>query len=150
MKKYTFLNNSTHTATVDPDIIEVHFYNTLLHVHSNGNIERVNKHTTRPVQGRSGSQYDRLCIDGHNVYRHQLVAFAFGLLDDVDNLNDMDICHEVSKASGGSDALDNLFLDTHSFNIKSAVLEKKLAHQKPGVQFKINRDTYDSLLTLIV
>jgi hypothetical protein len=145
MSRYIFMSNSTHSKETEDGVVEVMFYNKKLHVHRDGCIECINKHGVRVCHGRSGSEYDRLCISGHNVYRHQLVAYAFGLLDNI--MDGYDVCHKISKASGGSDAIDNLFIDTHSFNIKSAWLEKRLP---AGCVYEITRDTYDKLLEQLI
>jgi hypothetical protein len=156
MKKYSFLTNATHgEVQVDNNnrnYVDIVVNSKKYTVYEDGTVIGYDKNgRKRKLHSFVDNYgvYHWMHIGNKQVARHVLVAYAFGLMDNIDNIQNYDICHKLAKLDGGTDHIDNLMIDTHEFNIQCASLSKRLKNKFDNNLFSIDRTNYEELLALV-
>lgn len=114
-------------------------------------------HLYKPVTVGLKSQYRWIMMGWTDIQvaEHVLISIAFGMWDGIKDLKNMEVCHKISVKSKDTidNSINNLFVDTHNFNMLSMHVEQALRNVGYKKEISLDHETigrYTELLNNII
>lgn len=100
----------------------------------------------RVVKTNNTSKY-RWCYFGWTnmfIAEHVIISIAFGLWDNIKNIDNMDVCHKVAVTKDKcNNSVNNLFIASHKFNMICAHLESAIRCAGYTGEIPLDKDTFE-------